>query len=162
MLHINSYQLFENGLELNFNNGTKETIYFTNDSGKVYFRYKIGQPNVKHPGVFLGFNQCGVERWIHNHYNVGTAHIVQGDEFRKGMNLYVYKEYCINSQQTVIKKAMEHVMRSEQYKPYSYNCQTLVNDACNNQRKSEDAEAALKGVLATVAVVGLIGLIFGE
>lgn len=160
MRHMTNYQLFSNCLLINVSDGTQMWINFNHNSGKVYYRNKIGSPtNIKHTGVFLGTDAYGTEWWVHNHYHVGTAHVVTGEEFKKGMPIYLYNVACTNPRNTVIDKAMQHVQRGERYKPLTYNCQTLVNDVCRNERKSEDADRLLGGALLGVGLAVLFGAI---
>lgn len=55
------FYLYNNSVEIINNNGSTSTIYFNENSGKVYFRYKIGTiSQVKHPGIFLGVDAYGI------------------------------------------------------------------------------------------------------
>ena len=52
---MRTYTLYNNRVEIINNNSGIFTIYLNENSGKVYFRYKIGTiSQIKHPGMFLG------------------------------------------------------------------------------------------------------------
>lgn len=147
------YTILHDRLILYWPNGSSTTVYFDQNSGKVYYRYKIDTiTNVKHPGVYLGKDFHGTEYWVHNHYQQGGAHFASGREFKRGMPIYVYQEKCSNNRDRVIESALNQIIRGEDYHPVTYNCQTFANQACHNQRKSE----AVENVLAGAAFVGLI------
>lgn len=142
------YCLYLDGAVIRFSNGSLLTIYFNENSGKVYFRYKTRTiTQIKHPGIFLGVDNYGTGYFLHNHYQFGKAHIVTEHEFSKGMPLYVYAEKCSNAPLNIIKRGLDEVLRAEIYKPLSYNCQTFINTVCYNQRRSEDVESWINRVL---------------
>lgn len=162
MGHMTGYDFFSNHIAVYISTGQTLKIYFNSNSGKVYYRDKIGSPTgIKHTGVFLGVDARGRGYFVHNHYHVGKAHIVSEQEFSKGRPIYLYNEYCLNSWETVIKKALQHVLNGERYMPFSYNCQTVTNDSCNNQRKSEDAARIGGGIAAGVALFAIFALLAG-
>ena len=144
---MKNFYLYNDRVEIVKNDGSIFTIYFNENSGKVYFRYKIGTiSQVKHPGIFLGVDANGVGYFLHNHYHYGKAHITTQQEFVKGMPLYIYNE----------------ILRGEHYKPITYNCQTYTNTACHNQRKSDDAEKWVGGVLLGSLALLLLSASFGS
>ncbi|MBK7682268.1 MAG: hypothetical protein IPJ26_07265 [Bacteroidetes bacterium] len=145
---MRTYKLHNNKVEIVINDGSIFTIYFNENSGKVYFRYKIGTiSQVKHAGIFLGVDINGSGYFLHNHYHYGKAHITTQSEFVKGMPLYLYNEKCSNTPLKVIEIGLNEILRGESYKPISYNCQTYTNTACYNQRKSPDAEKWVDGLV---------------
>ena len=154
---MNNYYLYKNRVEIVKNDGNIFTLYFNENSGKVYFRYKIGTVSqVKHPGIFLGVGAYGVGYFLHNHYHFGKAHIVSESEFKKGMPLYIYNEKCSNTSLKVIEIGLNEMLRGESYNPITYNCQTFTNTACHNKRKSDDAEKWVGGiVLGSLLLLGL-------
>jgi hypothetical protein len=153
-----NYQVFSNRVVVYINNGQSLTIYFNENSGRAYFRYKIGTiSKVKHPAIFIGTDYYGNEYFIHNHYQVGSACLVTRSEFDKGQAIHLYKEKCSNTPRTIIEKAFAHGMRAEKYHFITYNCQTLVNDACSNTRKSEDVDKWAGGIFAASLALLLIG-----
>lgn len=159
---MRTYELHNNRVEIANNNGSVFTIYFNENSGKVYFRYKIGTVSqIKHPGIFLGVDAYGKGYFLHNHYHYGKAHITTEMEFAKGMPLYIYNDKCSNSPLKVIQLGLNEILRGESYKPVSYNCQTFTNSACHNTRKSEDADKWISRVaLASLLLLGF-GLAVG-
>jgi hypothetical protein len=159
-MHMTHYQIFNHCLAVHLNTGEILWINFNQNSGKVYYRNKIGSPTgSKHTGVYIGSDANGIAWWIHNHYHVGSAHLVTGSEFAKGRAVHLYHKYCTNTWQTVIQKALDHVVRGERYMPISNNCQTLVNDACHNVKTSHDANRIVGGALLGLGLFALVAAI---
>lgn len=161
---MRTYELHNNRVEIVNNNGSVFTIYFNENSGKVYFRYKIGTVSqIKHPGIFLGVDANGIGYFLHNHYHYGKAHITTEKEFAQGMPLYIYNEKCSNTPLRVIEIGLNEMLRGENYKPVSYNCQTFTNSACHNTRKSEDADKWIGRVLVgSLLFLGLTAVFGGK
>lgn len=159
---MKSFNLYNNRVEIVNNNGSISTIYFNVNSGKVYFRYKIGTiSQVKHPGIFIGVDAYGIGYFLHNHYHFGKATIVTQREFAQGKQLYIYNEKCSNAPLKVIEIGLKEMLRGESYKPITYNCQTYTNTACHNQRKSDDADKWVgRAVLGGLALL-ILGTAFG-
>ena len=150
---MSNFYLYNDRVIVNDQFGQPFPIYFTADSGKVYYRMKIDTiSNVKHPGVYLGIDDVGTRYFIHNHYHYGSAAIVPEYEFTKGRTIHLYREKCSNSPLAVIRVALSKVSDGERYNFLTYNCQTFANQACNNQRKSESAEKWLVGALALLFI----------
>jgi len=161
---MRTYKLHNKRVEIVNNNGSIFTIYFRENRGKVYFRYKIGTiSQIKHPGIFLG---VGVNRngyFLHNHYHYGKAQITTEKEFTQGMPLYIYNEKCSNTPLKVIEIGLNEMLRCESYKPVTYNCQTYTNTACHNTRKSEDADKWVGKVLVgSLLFLGLTAVFGGR
>jgi hypothetical protein len=153
---MKNFYLYNDSVEIVKNDGSIFTIYFNENSGKVYFRYKIGTiSQMKHPGILLGADANGVGYFLHNHYHYGKAHITTQKEFVKGMPLYICNDKCSNTQLTVIEIGLNEILRGESYKPITYNCQTCTNTACHNQRKSEDAEKWVGRAVLALLVLGV-------
>lgn len=145
---MKNYKLHQNCVDIIGNNGTIKRIFFNLNSGKVYFRYKIGSKlGIKHPGIFLGIDVHGVEYFLHNHYLLGTASLVTGDDFRQSMPIALYQLNYTNPPLMVIKIGLDEVLRKEPYKVVNYNCQDYVNLATNNKRKSESIEKITTNVV---------------
>ena len=157
---MKNFYLYNDKVEIVKNDGSIFTIYFNQNSGKVYFRYKVGtMSKIKHPGIFLGVDAFGKGYFLHNHYHYGKAHITTETAFKNGMPIYIYNEKCSNTPLKVIELGLNEILRGESYKPVSYNCQTYTNTACHNQRKSEDAEKWVGRVAAGVLLFAFIGLV---
>ena len=160
---MKNYTLYKNCVHILENGGTIKRIFFNENSGKVYYRNKIGTLiGIKHPGIFLGVDLYGTEYFLHNHYQLGTACLVTGDDFKQGMPISLYELKYTNPPSTVIKIGLDEVIRKERYHVVNYNCQDYVNLATNNQRKSESVDKITSNlVLGTLLFVGL-SLAFGE
>lgn len=95
---------------------------------------------IKHPGIYLGMClETNEEYVIHNHIDIGHTFIDTLQGFSKGRKVFA-AEKCINEPVYVVRKALQSVMKREKYTPLNYNCQTFANEACYNQRRSEDAD----------------------
>lgn len=160
---MKNYTLYQNCVDIIESNGTTKRIYFNENSGKVYFRDKIGSLiGIKHPGIFLGVDSYGTEYFLHNHYQFGTACLVTGNEFKQGMPIGLYKLKYTNPPLRVIQIALDELKRKERYHVVNYNCQDYVNLATNNQRKSESIEKIASNLfVGTLLFVGL-SIAFGE
>lgn len=159
---MKNFHLYNNRVEIVNNNGSRFIIYFNENSGKVYFRYKIGTiSEVKHSGIFLGVDSNGVGYFLHNHFHYGKAHITTQNEFAKGMPLYIYNEKCSNTPLKVIEIGLNEMLRGESYKPITYNCQTFTNTACHNQRKSDDSEKWVSRVVLGSLALFILDAAFG-
>lgn len=138
---MKNYTLYQTCVDVVENNGTIRRIYFNENSGKVYFRYKIGSViGIKHPGIFLGVDLSATEYFLHNHYGLGTACLVTGNEFKQGMPIWLHELKYTNAPLTVIRIGLDEAIKKEPYHVMNYNCQDYVNLASNNQRKSESIE----------------------
>ena len=145
---MRNFYLYNNRVEIEKNDGSIFTIYFNENSGNVYYRFKIGTVSrIKHPGIFLGVDTWGTGYFLHNHYHYGKAHITTEAEFKNRQLIYVYNEKCSNAPLKVIEIGLNEILRGESYKPVTYNCQTYANTACHNQRKSADAEKWVGGLV---------------
>jgi len=122
-------------------------LYFNEYSGKAYFRYKIGGRSIKHPGIYIGADQNGVQYFAHNHVQYGRPVLVTMDEFTAGSEIYPYKEYATTPMATVIERALNGILKSEQYTLATFNCQVYVNESINNERKSEAVDNSVFGLL---------------
>ena len=133
------FTLYQSCVDIIDDNNTLKRIFFNEDSGKVYWRYKI--PNfvgTKHSGIYLGTDLYGTEYYLHNHYHVGNACLVTEQKFSEGLPLGNYNEKCSNAPLKVIEIALRQAIRKEPYHALNYNCQSFTNQACENHRSSED------------------------
>ena len=160
---VTRYQMYNHAVRAFLSNGRFIDIYFNQDSGKVYYRWKTGTVvGIKHAGIYIGQDAAGNGYFFHNHYQQGFPHLVFYNDFTLGKELYLYNERCVNPWNTVVSNAFSHVVRREPFKLLSYNCQTMTNSACNNERKSDDAQKLLGGVAAGVGLFLLLGAIFSS
>ncbi|HMJ71392.1 MAG TPA: hypothetical protein VK508_20995 [Cyclobacteriaceae bacterium] len=138
---MKTFHLTHSRVEIHLNEVRIITIYFNQNSGKVYYRSKINTiSEIKHTGIYLGVDIYGTPYFIHNHYQGGRPSIVTLEDFSKGQTIQEYAHSPKNGAIEIIRKALEEVVRGEQYHPVHYNCQTLVNIACNLKRQSEDVD----------------------
>lgn len=138
---MKKFYLTNSFVRIHLEDGRIQVIYFNQDSGKVYYRLKIDTiSEVKHTGIYLGTDDYGTHYFIHNHYHVGRPCVVTAKDFSKGHQIHEYSHTSLNDSLTVIQKGLEEVIRGETYHSVSYNCQTLINLACNNKRQSEDVD----------------------
>lgn len=150
---LKSYTFYDHFVVLVMTNGTVQTLNLHRLSGIVYYRFKIGTlSDVKHPGIYLGFNQYGHNYYMHNHYATGKPAIVTEQEFTQGEPLYLYEGTASNTQRNIVKIGLDQVLAGKPYSWLDYNCQTFVNQARINQNKSEDVEKWFKGTALTLLV----------
>ncbi|HSZ34198.1 MAG TPA: hypothetical protein VK772_12860 [Puia sp.] len=162
-MRILNFEMYQDCVSLFLPNGETLIIYFTEDTGKIIYRDKIRTiSRVKHPGICLG-NDVNDERFfIHNHYEVGSASVVDESSFTKGMVIVESNEICSNDPIQRIHIALDQVIHGKRYHVLNNNCQTLKNKACNNLNFSEDISKWTGGILlSTIAVVG-IGLLLTQ
>lgn len=136
---MRSFTLYQHGVDIIDGNGAFKRIFFDQNSGKVYWRYKV--PNfvgTKHSGIYLGIDAYGTGYFLHNHYHVGNACLVTASEFSEGQQLEIYNETCTNTPLQVLQIALNQAIKKERYHAINFNCQSYTNDACLNIRKSED------------------------
>lgn len=142
MVFLNNYHSYSNGLlELSFSNGKTKTIQLTEDSGRIVTRKKVGTiSNVNHPGIYVGVEAHTNEVFIlHNHYRVfKTAGVSPFWEYTAGEKVHWDNRICVNDKMLVLQRGLDQAIRREKYHWLINNCQITVNDACRNQRTSED------------------------
>lgn len=145
--------MFNNYVDLILNTGTIQRIYFNQNSGKAYYRFKIQTiSGVKHPGIYLGTDAAGIEYIAHNHYHYGKPVITTLDEFRMAQQIYYYEEYASNPPHIVIEKALNGVLRGERYTILTFNCQSFVQDVISNKRDSP----SVNNFFASVLIIGVV------
>lgn len=157
MITITSYQLYNRQVLLLSTTGHRLSIYLTPESGKVYYRTKIGTlSDVKHTGIFFGNDAIGNRYFMHNHYEIGKPSIVTENEFTLGMPVFLYEGEAIYTQFQTVKRGLEQVLAREPYSWHSYNCQTFVNHARSSKRVSEDVNRWAGGL--AVGLLVLLGI----
>jgi len=136
---MRSFTLYNSFVDIFEDNSSNKRIFFNQDTGKVYWRYKI--PNLvgtKHSGIYLGADIYGTHYFLHNHYHIGHACLATLEKFSEGLQLGIYNQTCTNNPLTTISIALKQALKKESYNAINYNCQSYTNEACNNHRKSED------------------------
>lgn len=54
------FQLYNDRVEIFLADGNKLIIYFTDQTGQIFFRYKINTISwVRHPGIVVGLDNSG-------------------------------------------------------------------------------------------------------
>jgi hypothetical protein len=154
---MKNYKLFTGGVIILLNNGQSFTVYFTKDSGKIFYRFKIDTiSKVKHTGIFLGIDSDGNRLYMHNQFQTGRPAIESEINFSKGMPLYLYEQQPSNSPLKIIECGLLQVLKAKDYNWFNYNCQVYTNIAANNQAKSESVNNWIGGLLlAGVAWFGI-------
>lgn len=146
-MDLKQYTFYGSFLKLSFTH-KEQTIYLNQKSGLVFYRYKIDTvSNVKHPGIYLGVDAYGVEYYIHNHYETKKPTVVTSQEFSKGLPLYTFEVASLNRKEIVICNALNGVIEGKPYEAFTFNCQSFVNQVCNNVNKSEDVNKWVERVL---------------
>jgi hypothetical protein len=128
-------------VEITLTNGSNLVIYFTPDTGKIFYRYKINTiSRVRHPGIFLGVDGRQQLWYMHNHFEHGRPVIEIGQGFAKGQPLYIGEQQPQLGHRVVVQNALNEILQAKQYNWINYNCQVFVNKACFNEIKSETVE----------------------
>ncbi|MBX7243804.1 MAG: hypothetical protein K1X92_18835 [Bacteroidia bacterium] len=158
---MKSFSFFQDGVVLHHSNGLSQTIYFNANSGKLYWRYKIDTiTNVQHPCIYLGKDARGRDYVIHNHYHYGSAFVDTWHGFSQGQTVYDnYLPSCKNPPLTIIQNALNQVILKKRYDVLSYNCQTTVNLACNNDPKSQSVDTWMPVLVAGMGVLVIGGIL---
>lgn len=145
-------------LRIHYENGQILTVCLDKNSGRGIWRKKINSlMRVRHTGIYLG--RClntNTEIAIHNHYQYGSAYVTSMSDFARNEQVFWLNQHCENSPIQTISNALNLVKSGEKYKPLSYNCQTMVNSACNNQRTSQDVSRIISYAACTLLLGGFI------
>lgn len=135
------FYLHHDRVEITLANGSKLDIYFTPDTGSVFYRYKINTiSQVRHPGIFLGIDRQGRRWYMHNHFEHGRPVIETESGFAKGQPLYIGERQPQAGYLVVVQVALKEILQAKPYDWISYNCQVFVNKVCFNENKSEAVE----------------------
>jgi hypothetical protein len=126
-------------------------------SGKVIRRKKVGTiSEVQHTGIWLGKDAYAEDVLIlHNHYQIGFAHITTYQEYALGQTVYWYEERCTNNPSQVLSIALRDAQAGIRYNALFYNCQTFTNRACRNQNHSQDATKWVGIAFSAVVCIGI-------
>jgi len=154
-----------NFVDLYFDNGTSLRVKFNALTGKIYKRPKIHsvlRHLIDHKGIYIGTSSNGTHILVHNHISPGRAVLVTWDEFAENEKVSLDNKVCSNNPIQMVSIALQKVIDREPYDAINYSCQTLTNMTCNNQRKNDDTERVIGGVLVSVALVAIIGGLFGD
>lgn len=149
-----NYTIIKNTLLLYFENGHRAVIFLNHNSGKVYYRYKIDTlSDVKHPGIYLGTDTVGTHYFIHNHYETKRPSIVTREDFSKGHQLFPHELTVTNSASSIVENALQSVINGKAYEAFTFNCQTFVNEVCNNRAHSEDVQKWMGRILLSATII---------
>ena len=153
--------LSNNQIRLYFSNNTYRDVYLTEDSGRIVgYPKKLLFTTVTHTGIILGADVNSNQKIIiHNHPDVGYAHLIWFSDFAKKGRVTYQAEQCINPPKTVIAKALSATIRRVQYRPATSNCQNFTNSACYNKSYSPDLGRVLGGIAAVgLGVLAIVGV----
>jgi hypothetical protein len=154
---MKNYNLYSNRAELLFYDGSLLVIYFTGDTGKCFFRYKINTiSEVKHPGIVLGIDSNGKRWFMHNHYENKRPVIVMESDFAKGQPIFLSTDCIAGNYLKVVDSALAQIVNGQPYSWLNYNCQSFVNISFKNQNRSEDVEKWGIRILASLFVIASI------
>jgi hypothetical protein len=146
---MKNYNIFTDRVEFWVSNNLHQVIYFTADTGKIFFRYKIDTiSNVRHPGIFLGQDNLGNQYIMHNHYEHGKPVIETLARFKKGQQLYLAERQSSLNNLTIVKKSLAEISSAKSYRQLTYNCQVFVNKICFDEERSEAVENWAGGIAA--------------
>jgi hypothetical protein len=138
---MREYSIMSNCLVVINDDRTETRIYFNENTGKSYYRGKIGSIfNEEHTGIFLGVDGRGTGYFVHNHYLPGKASIETDVAFAKGQQIKVDYEKCTNSPLEVVEIALKYVIKKKPYNVFFSNCQHLTGASCNSRPHSPDLQ----------------------
>jgi|SRR5450432_2680926 hypothetical protein len=140
---LKNYYLYADHVELELPDGNFTTIYFTEASGTIRWRYKIDKiigTKTPHPGICFGEDIHGNEYYMHNHYETGKPVIVSASVFALGQPVYHATGPAINPPLEILRKGLDQIISGEPYNAVNYNCQSFVNRATSNINFSESVQ----------------------
>jgi len=154
---MSKFLLYADHIDLILPQGQMHSIYFTTDNGTLCYRYKTDTiSDVRHPGILLGQDLSGNRWYIHNHFEDGQPSLVPEGVFSKGQLIFPDERIPVNTSSEIIQLGLDQVEAGEAYSWLYYNCQTFVNRAAFNERKSEAVESWIQkiglGILALVVI----------
>lgn len=159
---MKNFHMHANYVDLIYMNQATVRIFFTPDSGKIFYRNKIDSiSNVKHPGIFVGTDQYGQSYFLHNHYQIGRPALVSKESFAVNQPVFSDTMSCKNDWRTIVTIGLQQVLQERAYSFHSYNCQTFVNIACNNEQTSEDVNRWGQRIAGGVVTFLILGILFG-
>ncbi len=161
---MRSFYLTNSALYIYMTNGATLAIFLNENSGKVYYRLKIDTVSqVKHTGIYLGTDRFGTHYMMHNHFENGRPCIVTFQGFAKGKEYYEYNINPENAPFLVIEIGLNEILRGERYDSVNYNCQTFINLACLNKRKSDDVDKWIgRVVVGSLLFFGIAAIAGGK
>lgn len=147
MQYLQNYFIYNDRVDLLYTDGHMGTIFFNEASGSIYYRFKVNTiSNVKHPGIYLGYDSLGNHYYVHNHFENGKPAIVAEANFSLGQPLYAYDEPVINTPGDIINNALDQVLKGKEYNWFNYNCQSFVNTAGQSKSRSQAVENWAGGI----------------
>ena len=150
---MSTFNLFNDRVDIMLSDGEIVTLYFNQNSGRAYYRNKL--PAIKHPGIYIGSDQNGIEYFAHNHPFQGKPTLVPGIDFSDGANIFLYPEFATNPPLKVIEIALNRILSAEKYTLMTFNCQDFVNEALISKRKSPAVNNSFGGIFA-ILLAGLL------
>jgi hypothetical protein len=141
-------------------------VYLNKYTGNIYKREKnhaILRHVVDHKGLYIGALNDGTHIFIHSHIDARCAELVTREEFAQGIKVELdTTKNCTNHPYDMIESALQQVLSGEPYNLKSNSCQTLVNQACTNQRKNDDTARVVVGVIGVAVLVAVIDSFFND
>lgn len=135
------YEIFEDEAQLMCKDGKTRTIYYTENTGRVFYRVKfVNGIDEWHPGLYLGNDKLGIEYFLHNNLKTGIAEVVTKGEFAKGLEVCSDNRKCIGTPHRIVRMAMARVVVGKPYRFRYYNSRNISHEALvNDANKLIDA-----------------------
>jgi hypothetical protein len=151
-------------VDLYFNDRTVR-INFNEWTGNIYKRSKL-HPILKyfvdHKGLYIGQLNDGTHLLVHNHVDPGTAAFVDWQNFAGNQQVLPDLKACTNTPEEMVTIALQQILNRKPYSIPDSTCQTLVNQACHNERKNDDTGRIIGGALLLFAISGALNSLFGK
>jgi hypothetical protein len=150
-------------IQLTRNDGVTLVLSMTADSGRIIYRDKIDTIiGIKHPGIYLGTDQFGVDWIAHHHYENGKPAIETLDAFAKGNQCFWDEREVFYNRHEIVYRAVEYWRNGKYYHWLRQNCQHFVNEVVQNKHYSEGVDKGADIAMGTGGFMLLAGLILGN
>lgn len=135
-------------------------IFECADSGKVITREKIDTlTKVFHPGIIIGKDKWD-RIWVaHNHYLNKRPTFDLLTTFSDWKQPLWDNRTIGFSNEQIVQRAIDEVLKGHEYKVLSYNCQTFVNLVVREEHKSEAVDKISDGAMWGGLILTLFGMI---
>lgn len=120
------YEIFEDEVELICNDGALKTIYYTEDTGRVFYRVKfVNGVDAWHPGLFIGRDRLGIEYFLQNNITTGNAEVVTKGQFSKGLEVCSDSRRCLGTPHRIVRMALARVVAGKPYRFRYYSSRNI-------------------------------------
>ena len=124
------YEIFEDEVQLVCKDGKTKTIYYTEDTGRVFYRVKfVNGVDTWHPGLYIGRDKLGIDHYLHNNLKTGNAEVVTKGEFSKGLEVCSDNRKCLGTPHRIVRMALARVVVGKPYRFRYYSSRNIHHDS---------------------------------